>query len=100
MAIQRVEVLGSWLITQARTISWSAPLGTRKSDAFYVCNARSSIADKKSDGIKAVIGGMMVHMVFGTVFCWGNFHAYAPGHMRFWDGVYKPGVQSDTLQMI
>lgn len=39
----------------------------------------------KYGGIAAVFGGFVVHMVLGTLYCWGNFIAYAPDYLQYFN---------------
>jgi hypothetical protein len=40
----------------------------------------------KVDGIRTILGGSLAHLVFGSLYCWGNFQGYAPASLRFFDG--------------
>ena len=51
--------------------------------AAYV---RGGGATNTLDGVWTVAGGAMVHLVFGTLYCWGNFQAYAPASLRNYKG--------------
>lgn len=53
-------------------------------------------------GIAAVCAGMMLHIVLGTLYCWGNFNSYTPAHMKNFDGSFDPAQSStaDTLQVM
>ena len=53
-------------------------------------------AEELKSGILSVLGGSLVHLAFGTLYCWGNFLSYAPSHLRFYDGKSHTG-QPDAL---
>ena len=48
-------------------------------------------------GPACILGGLMAHLAFGSVYCWGNFQSYSPLNMRFFDGKDHPGAQPDAL---
>lgn len=48
-------------------------------------------------GVVAVAGGTMVHMVLGTLYCWGNFIGYAPNYLKYFDKASGP---PDALNMV
>jgi len=51
-------------------------------------------------GILSVLGGTLLHMTLGTMYCWGSFIGYMPPSMRFLDGAAHPGRQPDALLVI
>lgn len=48
-------------------------------------------------GVVAVAGGTMVHMVLGTLYCWGNFIGYAPDYLKYFSKTSGP---PDALTMV
>ena len=49
-------------------------------------------------GYASLAGGMLVHLVLGTLYCWGNFVSYVPPAMRRLDGAAAaPGSPGDAL---
>ena len=40
----------------------------------------------KARGVASVAGGVLTHLVLGTLFCWGSFQAYVPESLQFFDG--------------
>ena len=48
-------------------------------------------------GPACILGGLLAHLAFGSVYCWGNFQSYSPLNMRFFDGKDHPGAQPDAL---
>ena len=34
--------------------------------------------DAKMKGISTVLGGLLAHLTYGTLYCWGNFLSYSP----------------------
>lgn len=51
-------------------------------------------------GNACIIGGALVHLTFGTMYCWGNFLSYVPDNLKFFDGILHPGRQPDALYII
>lgn len=31
-----------------------------------------------------MLGGIMIHLACGSMYCWGNLIAYLPGHLKYW----------------
>lgn len=68
------------------------------------------VAISKSNAVKqsyndllgnvCIIGGALVHLTFGTMYCWGNFLSYVPSHLKFFDGIMHAGKQPDALYII
>ena len=55
--------------------------------------------EDKSDfhqGLKSIIGGILIHLTLGTCYCWGNFQSYAPLGLKFFDGKDHPGETPDS----
>mmetsp|Transcript_17082 Transcript_17082/g.25743 ORF Transcript_17082/g.25743 Transcript_17082/m.25743 type:complete len:512 (-) Transcript_17082:92-1627(-) len=50
-------------------------------------------------GILCVIGGILCHMVLGTLYCWGNFIAYCPPKLLYYTVSEQKG-QPDALGII
>lgn len=46
-----------------------------------------------------VLGGALMHITLGSLYCWGNFLSYAPSKLRFFDGVDRPGIPDASLIM-
>jgi hypothetical protein len=51
-------------------------------------------------GVLTVLGGLILHMTLGTMYCWGSFIGYLPPTMRFFDGGAANGRQPDALLVI
>mmetsp|Transcript_8780 Transcript_8780/g.12212 ORF Transcript_8780/g.12212 Transcript_8780/m.12212 type:complete len:458 (+) Transcript_8780:73-1446(+) len=60
---------------------------------------KSTVVKENLDGILAVGGGTLCHMVLGTMYCWGNFIAYAPPELQYYSGKLESG-QPDALAII
>jgi OFA family oxalate/formate antiporter-like MFS transporter len=45
---------------------------------------------------------MLLHLSFGTLYCWGNFNSYAPGHLKNFDGSFDPALNKkpDIIQCL
>ncbi|KAJ8606501.1 hypothetical protein CTAYLR_005867 [Chrysophaeum taylorii] len=57
----------------------------------------------KSDvlrGMLSVCGGTIVHTVLGTLYCWGNFIAYAPDNLLYYDPAVAADRQPDALGIV
>ena len=52
-----------------------------------------------SEGTLAVLGGALGHMVLGTLYCWGNFIAYAPTNLKYFSAA-DTSRQPDALSVI
>ncbi len=44
--------------------------------------AAAAKAPSAFDGARTVAGGALLHLVFGTLYCWGNFQGYAPASLK------------------
>ena len=51
-------------------------------------------------GSVAVAGGVLAHLILGTMYCWGNFIAYVPPTLLFFDGLPHPGATPDAIQVM
>lgn len=51
-------------------------------------------------GFTCVLGGCLAHLILGTMYCWGNFLSYAPSTLLFFDGLPRPGVTPDAIQVL
>jgi len=51
-------------------------------------------------GARTLAGGFIVHMVLGTLYCWGNFIAYAPKSLQYFDTESIVGKQPDALVIV
>lgn len=63
----------------------------QRSDGLASTIAHVSNFFAKHGGWATIFGGMISHLIFGTLYCWGNFLSYAPPTMRFFDGVDRKG---------
>lgn len=54
-------------------------------------------------GYVSVAGGVMAHLVLGTLYCWGNFVTYAPSGLQFFDGLgpeHHIGQTADAIRVM
>ena len=51
-------------------------------------------------GPAAVLGGALVHLTLGTLYCWGNFISYSPLSLRYFDGSLERKGQPESLFVI
>jgi hypothetical protein len=49
-------------------------------------------------GLACIIGGGLCHFTFGSLYCWGNFHSYAPLPLRS-DFIFPVTVLAQCLTM-
>jgi len=54
------------------------------------------VSKEKLFGALCMIGGALSHMLFGTIYCWGNFMSYLPPRLKFFDGLEHGGIQPDA----
>ena len=47
-------------------------------------------------GFLCILGGALMHITLGTLYCWGNFQSYAPESLKFFDGKSHPGATPDS----
>lgn len=63
----------------------------------------ATAADESQSQLKGsitVAGGVLAHLILGTMYCWGNFLAYAPASLLFFDGLPHPGATPDAIQVM
>lgn len=58
------------------------------------------VINEKLSGPLCILGGTLVHLTLGTLYCWGNFLSYAPQYLKFYDGQEHKGAQPDALIVI
>ena len=51
-------------------------------------------------GSIAVGGGVLAHLILGSMYCWGNFLSYMPKNLLFFDGAMRAGVTPDAVQVM
>ena len=51
----------------------------------------------KYGGAACIAGGILSHIVFGTLYCWSNFQSYSPPSLRFFDGLDHKGSSPDAM---
>jgi len=61
--------------------------------------ARGEVASllEKHGGWSCIVGGIISHLIFGTLYCWSNFQSYAPPHLKFFDGKDRMGSPDSML---
>ena len=50
------------------------------------CQRRSLDGFPLLEGLAALVGGVMIHLACGSMYCWGNLLAYCPPSLKYWDG--------------
>ena len=62
--------------------------------------AATSFKSSTARGYLCVLGGLMAHLILGTVYCFGNFLSYAPDSLRFFNGLAgAAGAVPDAVQV-
>jgi len=51
-------------------------------------------------GYVSVAGGVLVHLILGTIYCWSNYLSYAPESLMFLDGLSHVGKTPDAVQVM
>mmetsp|Transcript_49292 Transcript_49292/g.111844 ORF Transcript_49292/g.111844 Transcript_49292/m.111844 type:complete len:512 (-) Transcript_49292:370-1905(-) len=80
-----------------------APIGRSPGRALTSASslrAGAAAAESKLRGRVSVAGGVLAHLVLGTLYCWGNFMSYAPPGLLFFDGQEHPGMTPDAAQVM
>ena len=74
-------------------VSW------QKSNFSVIVQSESESSSKREvlNGGLCMLGGALLHMTFGTVYCWGNFISYMPSNLKFLDGLEYVGKQPDAV---
>jgi len=63
----------------------SAPLAhTAPSTDLIAGKAMPEPAAPLTKGYLAVLGGVMIHLVCGSLYCWGNLVTYMPASLKYW----------------
>ena len=65
-----------------------------------ISTSASLSSSSTARGVTCVLGGCLAHLILGTMYCWGNFLSYAPASLLFFDGVSRPGVTPDAIQVL
>lgn len=56
----------------------------------------SWLESNDAKGLLCILGGALMHITLGTLYCWGNFQSYAPEGLKFFDGKSHPGATPDS----
>lgn len=65
-----------------------------------IADAASAVDISRRKGLLCMLGGALLHMTFGTLYCWGNFISYVPANLRFFDGLEHAGKQPDAVMVL
>lgn len=94
-------------IVRRRGVRRSSPAPVLKEEPAILeeITAHIEVSDKDDQfwaGVSAVCGGFAVHMVLGTLYCWGNFIAYAPKYLQYFepDSPTNGERQPDALAVV
>jgi OFA family oxalate/formate antiporter-like MFS transporter len=45
----------------------------------------ATLSQAKWKGLQCILGGALVHLTFGSCYCWGSFLSYIPPYLRYFD---------------
>jgi OFA family oxalate/formate antiporter-like MFS transporter len=45
----------------------------------------TALSQAKWNGLQCILGGALVHLTFGSCYCWGSFLSYIPPYLRYFD---------------
>ena len=94
----RATPLKAATTTEAPTVTVTAPAAApqRTSRALW----RIFPGKPLVRGSIAVGGGVLAHLILGSMYCWGNFLSYMPKNLLFFDGAMRAGVTPDAVQVM
>jgi len=75
--------------TRSRNAALVSPAAGSGALALRPSPAALSLAgggDSSARGLLSLAGGCLVHLVLGTLYCWGNFVSYVPEELQTWRG--------------
>jgi len=55
------------------------------------------VAESPVKGYGAVLGGVMLHLACGSMYCWGNLVSYLPAHLKYWSPAGGSGPPDASL---
>lgn len=77
---------------------------TRTPLSFNVTSEQKEEVRRKRNipGILALGAGILIHSVYGSIRCWGNFNSYTPAHLKNLDGQWDPtkSMQAQILMLV
>ena len=79
-----------------KTLVMAASVKTKSNDMLAASSANFLAAFlTRHGGAACIMGGVMAHFIFGSLYCSPNFATYSPPSLRFFDGLQHEGQQSD-----
>ncbi len=84
---------------RVRSVHAAAPLTAppRGSGDLYAAAAPSAGEEQQWKGLLAMLGGIMIHLTCGSMYCWGNLISYLPPTLKYWAGSEGTGPADAQL---
>ena len=76
------------------------PALSRRAEEPAVLSAAAGKVDGAEiqwQGVLAVLGGVMIHLAAGSMYCWGNLVSYLPASLKYWGGKDGGGLPDAQL---
>ena len=61
-----------------------------------VVMAETSSGGLKPRGLLGLLGGSLIHLSCGSMYCWGNLLSYMPPELKYWGGAAAAGSVPDA----
>jgi len=65
--------------------------GGRTAAPKELAKASAPAATDTSRGLLGLLGGIMIHLACGSMYCWGNLVSYLPPDLKYWGGAGGTG---------
>jgi len=72
------------------------PAGSVPQTDLLAGSKAKAVQPSPTKGYAAVIGGVLIHLACGSMYCWGNLISYLPAHLKYWSpegGTGTPDAQ-------
>jgi len=68
-------------------LGWAAPgaLEPLQTTETSLVAAKKEEPESAKAGYLAVLGGIMIHLACGSMYCWGNLVGYLPASLKYWN---------------
>lgn len=54
-------------------------------------------AESTQRGLIGLLGGVLIHLACGSMYCWGNLVSYLPPELKYWGGAHGTGLPDAQL---
>jgi hypothetical protein len=54
-------------------------------------------AENTQRGLLGLLGGILIHLACGSMYCWGNLVSYLPPELKYWGGAQGSGLPDAQL---